>query len=74
MREFQESGGLGPSSAARYTAYRDSVREQGRSAEGAFPNRAVRRAARMAPMAAPRSLDPHPQIDEIESDGDQMDD
>ena len=71
MREFQETGGLGPSAAARYSAYRDSVRDLGRSAEGPFPARAVRRAARMAPMSM-HHVDPRPQMNGriFESDAD----
>jgi hypothetical protein len=75
MREFNESGGIGPSAASRYAAYRDQVRELGRSSEGSFPNRAVRRAARMAPMVgAYRSLNPSPQIiNEDEHEDDHLD-
>ena len=51
LRDYQAAGGLGPSAAARFGTYSDSVRELGRSAEGSYPTRAVRRAARMAPVA-----------------------
>ena len=71
MREFNASGGIGPSAASRYAAYRDQVRELGRSSDGAFPNRAVRRPARMAPMSM--ASRPPPIINE-EEHGDDYDD
>ena len=58
LRDFQAAGGLGPSAAARFGSYRDAVRDLDRSAEGSFPTRAVRRAARMAPLAS-RHLGSH---------------
>ena len=52
MREFQAAGGLGPSAAARFGSYQDAVKDLDRSDRGgSFPARAVRRAARMAPLA-----------------------
>ena len=68
LRDFQETGGLGPSAASRFGSYQDQVRGLSQSAEAMYATRAVRRAARMAPVTRIPQTPIHREIVEEEEE------